>query len=947
MKYRKKKWARAIAPALCAFLLATEAFGGTLCAATTYYNAASQKTITKGLTYEASTRITDAGLLDVYVLKVNLDNPNLSLETIQSQTEYGLKETTSKLVNDNGAIAGINGDFFGVAGQYSISMGVEVANGQLLSINEASNGGGNGNATFFMDKNGNPFIDYMRTEVHFMNGGHEDLKIRAVNKVFDLGVPAILTTAAMETTAELDARLQKSYKLVCQDGQIQYISKLGETVTIPPNGYVVIFNEITAAECLSKFKIGQKAEFFLRPTIDIGTIQNAITGAGKILINGKVANDGGTVVGGRNPRTAVGISQDQKTVILMAIDGRGQSVGASQDDIAALMLEYGAYNAMHLDGGGSTTMVVGTADGAPAEVVNKVSESSQRKVINALGVMNNAPVGGIVKVVAEPAFENVIKGSFVTLNVYGLDEFSHKLEIPADQISYSGSPGSGAFSQGSFIPGVTGRIELYATYNGMKGTAVIYSHELGELTPTATPIHTYAGGTAALGFRGIARDGQSVSLDAKAVVYEVYPADLGKVENGIFTAAKMGTGWIQCTMNQAVAYIPIYATLYEAVVTDFENKLGVSGLGYPDGISATAAYTADIVRSGTSALALNYSFKQSTATQAAYAVFEPALPLQNAYKIRASVYGDASGHWLRGKIVDAKGTEYTVDFANPINWTGWKEVEASIPTEAVKPVTLSRIYVASVTQFVDAQNAVYIDDIRIMSENNLGQVTPPQGTVYQDYLRFAMDDAPAGGYDITFLPSLYAQGKKEGDKEAKPEGYADARKQAINASLNQSFKAFYMTNEDLRDEAGLDVTYNNGSFNTILVKDNLLAIAMNTQKGGIMASDVSQWSKIKDTIANSPAKNIVIYTDIRPSSFSQAKEYQLFHQMLAELAKNGKTIFVLSDEGQNNSATTLDGVRYINAGKLYQSDGKVNGQFSLVRIRIDGNTMKYCFETVK
>lgn len=62
---------------------------------------------------------------------------------------------------------------------------------------------------------------------------------------------------------------------------------------------------------------------------------------------------------GRHPRTVAGIAEDG-TVFLVTIDGRqpGVSVGASVWEAARIALSLGARDAVNLDGGGSTTMVV-------------------------------------------------------------------------------------------------------------------------------------------------------------------------------------------------------------------------------------------------------------------------------------------------------------------------------------------------------------------------------------------------------------------------------------------------------------------------------------------------------------------------------------------------------------------------------------------------------------
>ena len=60
--------------------------------------------------------------------------------------------------------------------------------------------------------------------------------------------------------------------------------------------------------------------------------------------------------GGNNPRTCIGQRADG-AILLMVIEGRKpDSLGATYDDIAWIMYEYGAVNAANLDGGSSSQM---------------------------------------------------------------------------------------------------------------------------------------------------------------------------------------------------------------------------------------------------------------------------------------------------------------------------------------------------------------------------------------------------------------------------------------------------------------------------------------------------------------------------------------------------------------------------------------------------------------
>jgi exopolysaccharide biosynthesis protein len=89
----------------------------------------------------------------------------------------------------------------------------------------------------------------------------------------------------------------------------------------------------------------------------------------------------------RHPRTCLGII-DRNTVLLVTVDGRHQeAAGFTLPELRALMQQLGCYEAINLDGGGSTTMWIGVDEQG---VVNHPSDNKffdhegEREVANIL-----------------------------------------------------------------------------------------------------------------------------------------------------------------------------------------------------------------------------------------------------------------------------------------------------------------------------------------------------------------------------------------------------------------------------------------------------------------------------------------------------------------------------------------------------------------------------------
>jgi exopolysaccharide biosynthesis protein len=123
-----------------------------------------------------------------------------------------------------------------------------------------------------------------------------------------------------------------------------------------------------------------------RSPADAHGAYNGLSGFYALLINGK--NNGG--MKDRHPRSAVGISRSGRYLFLMAIDGRqpGYSESASTGETAEWLSKLGAYNAINLDGGGSTPLVIEGPDGL-AVVLNRPRDPPpglERRVANHLGV---------------------------------------------------------------------------------------------------------------------------------------------------------------------------------------------------------------------------------------------------------------------------------------------------------------------------------------------------------------------------------------------------------------------------------------------------------------------------------------------------------------------------------------------------------------------------------
>lgn len=137
----------------------------------------------------------------------------------------------------------------------------------------------------------------------------------------------------------------------------------------------------------SNFSQGDTLDVFLGFTNgDLTDVEQVVGGGGRILRNGVDATGenqslegiGEAFLTNRHPRTLVATNQDKSKAWVVVVDGRQtSSLGMSFPEMAGMLLEFGAWDAVNLDGGGSSTMIYNN------QVVNSPSDpTGERAVAN-------------------------------------------------------------------------------------------------------------------------------------------------------------------------------------------------------------------------------------------------------------------------------------------------------------------------------------------------------------------------------------------------------------------------------------------------------------------------------------------------------------------------------------------------------------------------------------
>ena len=524
--------------------------------------------ISRNVVHEFTRQVTNAGFLDIHTLTIPLHDPYITLAPVESQRELGMRETALNLLTNSGAIGGVNADFFGLAGTHSLAFGPVIADGQLMSITEHYNHTTNEFAAFFLDENNFPMLRYITPRIWFTVNHVERARVASINKVANVYRPIIINRHGMHSTDSLFARFPDLNKIIVEDGVVSGI-RVGPVI-VPENGFVVVMNQYNFMAYRPDMWVGMNAEYevFTNLGRDLSEIQAAVGGGGLILQNGHIVHDTGTAIPGRHPRTALGISGDLNSVILMTVDGRGHSIGATHEDLANLMRQRGATEAMHFDGGGSTTMVAQTdGRGAPLQVVNRVSEGSQRRVMNVLGVFDSSLPGAINQLRITPYEPFVIFGNSINLGLYGLDLYMHRIApnpanvvFTAYNVDANGErhPAAGIWLENVYLPDRPGTLYVRAQYGEVSIGKTFFVQDITAIQFVNAPITITPYATAPISVNGLTEAGLTLNLRSESgISFSVTPESLGVVENYIFVPANAGSGFITAKKGSFEAHLPV------------------------------------------------------------------------------------------------------------------------------------------------------------------------------------------------------------------------------------------------------------------------------------------------------------------------------------------------------------------------------------------------------
>ncbi|MGX1981550.1 S-layer family protein [Thermolongibacillus altinsuensis] len=458
-----------------------------------FANAASiyeQFTVTPGVTYQ-DVRINETNTKKaIRTLKIDLNNPYAKVELGIPNPLTALSSTSAqakrKSYENHHVVGAVNAAFFRPSLRLPAFLIVE--NGKIVNLGVISTGYDKYMSVptaFGIHSNGNAIIDRFSYDASFTVGDVTAVfnsinKQRGENEII-LYTPEYEYSSTKTNEYGMEIVVTNLSKSLDHDltlgeavtGTVQHVTSYGKgNSTIPKNGCVISIHGAKQAE---KFKNIQPGET-ITITIDVHEPwKNAqfILASGPMLVNnGKVEmtmSENSPQAKTRHPRTAVAIDSSGKKVFFVTVDGRqpGYSDGMTLKEFAQYLVSIGAYKAVNLDGGGSTTMAVRRLGQTYPTVVNSPSDGKERSVSAILLAVSTAPYGQptYLSVKTVPNINKVTVGRTVDLQInYVLDEHLHPLPFNQANIVYEVEGGIGKIVGNRFIAEKEGKGTIIAKY---------------------------------------------------------------------------------------------------------------------------------------------------------------------------------------------------------------------------------------------------------------------------------------------------------------------------------------------------------------------------------------------------------------------------------------------------------------------------------------------------
>ncbi|MGO1769576.1 MAG: phosphodiester glycosidase family protein [Microbacterium sp.] len=512
-------------------------------------------TVTRGVEHRQEVIDAVDGRVPINVVTADTgdDNVRLGAQVANDSVLSPENETLTSMAERTGAVAGINGGYFQINASGQANDG-EIVDGEIWKSPTADHEG-----TVAVRTDGSVVYgpqDFTGSlSVERTSATREVTSVNTLDDATDAGI-----TALTPRLSDVDASWFGGEHVVAlghsdDDGETITIDEVGPLESLEGAHYGVVGGDEGSesgtwiAENLEEGDT-VSVETEVSPDDDIAQL---IQGPGRILADGEVFDDPvNQMPKDLHPETAVGSTADGE-LVMVTLDGQKTAdvaIGVGWKQVATYLRSLGVEDAVLLDGGGSTEMVVRQPGETEASVANTPSDGGERPVANGLFVYSESEEAGPASEVALNGGEEIstAAGATTDADAFATDDAGNPA---AEPVEVTAEPaGLGTWEDGTFTAGAPGSGRLVARSGDVTSTVpltVAESFESFGISPDQVGVAN--GATQTFAVTGRSGDAPPVTLDPASIDWKLDPAGLGEIDEatGEFTAAESEGGQAKLT----------------------------------------------------------------------------------------------------------------------------------------------------------------------------------------------------------------------------------------------------------------------------------------------------------------------------------------------------------------------------------------------------------------
>ena len=403
--------------------------------------------------------------LRIYALEINISRPNVHIRSALASNRLGGSfENTLSMARrydrpDYKVVGAINGDYFGLGDS---SNPYTYVSNLMVKDNEYVVGKAYSRSQFGITTDGKPFVDMLGFFGQAQLSTGHIVQLNGVNRVREENHAIIYNHYFGNNTRTNEYGIEAGLELIgdMQVGKpalfvVREMEAGKGAMGITGQDYYVLSAHGTPGSTIANHtSIGDTLRLLLSFNKPASVSQ--LMGGGPRLITDGVLPTNWTRIESfqeshnmnRHPRTAVGISEDESRVYFAVIEGRqAASRGATMEETARIMKGLGSWNAVNLDGGGSSTIVVND------QLVNSpLGGTWQRPVGNALLAITEPYDGEVLGSIRISPKETVVEvGSYFNFSLEAYDLWNDKLDIEVAGVEWEITGLDAELGRGGFL----------------------------------------------------------------------------------------------------------------------------------------------------------------------------------------------------------------------------------------------------------------------------------------------------------------------------------------------------------------------------------------------------------------------------------------------------------------------------------------------------------------